>query len=129
VHAPSWIGPGLLLVFVIPLLAYGAYSIGDRWYQNFILTQQEEAIRTDVRELREENLRLQKELNEAKSDAGIEKVAREQLGLIKPGDTAIQLVGPPGPAAQAPARPSAAAVAPAPERPGWLRFLDGLFGR
>ena len=129
VHAPSWIGPGLLLVFVIPLLAYGAYSIGDRWYQNFILTQQEEAIRTDVRELREENLRLQKELNEAKSDAGIEEVAREQLGLIKPGDTAIQLVGPPGPAAQAPARPSAAAVAPAPERPGWLRFLDGLFGR
>lgn len=129
-HAPSWIGPGLLFIFVVPLLVYGAYSIGDRWYQNFILTRQEEAIRADVLQLREENLRLQRELNFARSDAGIEKVAREQLGLIRPGDTAIQLVGPQGgQAAPAPARPAAAQPAPNPERPGWLRFLDGLFGR
>jgi cell division protein FtsB len=131
-HAPSWIGPGLLFLFVVPLLAYGAYSIGDRWYQNFILTRQEEAIRAEVMALREENLRLQRELNFARSDAGVEKVAREQLGLIRPGDTAIQLVGPTGgQAAQAPARPAAAPPVPAPnpERPGWLRFLDGLFGR
>ena len=94
--APSWIGPGLLMVFVVPLLVYGAYSIGDRWYQNYILTRQEESIRVEVLQLREENLRLQKEeLNKAKSDSGIEKTAREQLGLIRPGDTAIQLVGPP----------------------------------
>ncbi len=132
-HAPSWVGPGLLIIFVVPLLAYGAYSIGDRWYQNFILTRQEEAIRAEVLALREENLRLQRELNVARSDAGIEKVAREQLGLIRPGDTALQLVGPQGAqAASAPARPAAAAPpvpVPAPERPGWLRFLDGLFGR
>jgi cell division protein FtsL len=130
--APSWIGPGLLMVFVVPLLVYGAYSIGDRWYQNYILTRQEESIRVEVLQLREENLRLQKELNEAKSDSGIEKTAREQLGLIRPGDTAIQLVGPPGAQpAPAPARtaPAPPPQAPAPERPGWLRFLDGLFGR
>ena len=111
---------------------YGAYSIGDRWYQNYMLTRQEEAIRVEVMQLREENLRLQRELIFARSDAGIEKVAREQLGLIRPGDTAIQLVGPQGAqAAPAPARtaPAAAAPAPNPERPGWLRFLDGLFGR
>ena len=95
-HAPSWIGPGLLFLFVVPLFAYGAYSIGDRWYQNYILTRQEESIRAEVMQLREENLRLQRELNFARSDSGIEKVAREQLGLIKPGDTAIQLVGPQG---------------------------------
>src|SRR3954451_3591639 len=62
-HAPSWIGPGLLMVFIVPLLVYGAYSIGDRWYQNFMLTRQEETIRTEVMQLREENLRLQRELN------------------------------------------------------------------
>jgi cell division protein DivIC len=130
--APSWIGPGLIMVFVVPLLVYGAYSIGDRWYQNYILTRQEETIRAQVMQLREENLRLQQELNEAKSDAGIEQTAREQLGLIKPGDTAIQLVGPQG-AAPAPARPAPAPTAPVvppnPERPLWLRFLDGIFGR
>jgi cell division protein FtsB len=128
--APSWVGPGLLMVFVVPLLVYGAYSIGDRWYQNYILTRQEESIRTEVMQLREENLRLQKELNVARSDSGIETTAREQLGLIKPGDTSFQLVGPQGSAAQAPARPAPAPPAPppTPERPGWLRFLDGIFG-
>jgi cell division protein FtsB len=136
VHAPSWIGPGLAVLFVVPLLVYGAYSIGDRWYQNYLLTQQEEAIRAEVMRLREENLRLQRELVIARSDAGIEKVAREHLGLIKPGDTPIQIVGPGGPAASAPGAPRSAPTPapaepkPAPaERPAWLRFLDGLFRR
>ena len=134
VRTPSWVGPGLAIIFVLPLLAYGAYSIGDRWYQNYLLTQQENEIRVEVQRLREENLRLQRELNVARSDAGIEKVAREQLGLIRPGDTSIQVVGPAGaPAGSAPVVQRAAQAgqppAPAPERPGWLRFLDGLFGR
>jgi cell division protein FtsB len=133
--APSWVGPGLLILFVVPLLVYGAYSIGDRWYQNYLLTQQEDEIRIEVQRLREENLRLQRELNFARSDAGIEKVAREQLALIKPGDTAIQITGPSGSTAPAPVpavpRPgqTPAPPAPTPERPPWLRFLDGLFGR
>lgn len=136
VQAPSWVGPGLAILFVVPLLVYGAYSIGDRWYQNYLLTQQEEAIRVEVAKLREENLRLQKELLFARSDAGVEKIAREQLGLILPGDTSIQIVGPggvpaagPGAARTAPAPAPAADAKPTPERPSWLRFLDGLFGR
>jgi cell division protein FtsB len=133
VQSPSWIG-GLIFLFVVPLLVYGAYSIGDRWYQNFVLTQQEEAIRADVSRLRDENVRLQRELVIARSDAGIEKIAREQLGLVRPGDTALQIVGPGGAQAnsvQAPVAPDSAAPAPQPtrERPGWLKFLDGLFGR
>jgi cell division protein FtsB len=123
----------LAILFVVPLLVYGAYSIGDRWYQNFLLTQQEDEIRLEVSRLREENLRLQRDLNFARSDAGIEKSAREQLGLIKPGDTAIQITGPTGPNAPAAVspRPGQAQPPPAPvaERPAWLRFLDGLFGR
>ncbi|MGE3910120.1 MAG: hypothetical protein AB7K36_12250, partial [Chloroflexota bacterium] len=70
------IGPRLIALFLLPLVAYGAYSIGDRWYQNYVLTHQEEAIRADVMRLRDQNLRLQKELAEARSDAGIEKIAR-----------------------------------------------------
>jgi len=122
-----------VFLFVVPLMVYGAYSIGDRWYQNFILTQQEEAIRADVARLRDENVRLQRELVAARSDAGIEKIAREQLGLVMPGDKALQIVGPSGAPvapAQAPpvAEPPPAAV-PVPERPPWLLFLDRLFGR
>ena len=129
---PSWVGPGLLILFMVPLLVYGAYSIGDRWYQNYLLTRQEESIRADVLRLREENLRLQRELVEARSDAAVEKTAREQIGLIRPGDTAIQLVGPRGASPSArPAQPGPApsAVPAVAERPSWLRVLDGLFGR
>src|SRR5687767_5523911 len=89
-------GPRLIALFLLPLVVYGAYSIGDRWYQNYVLVHQEELIRADVMRMREENVRLQRELNEARSDAGIEKIAREQLGLIRPGDTAIHIVLPPG---------------------------------
>lgn len=132
VRLPSWIGAPLILIFVVPMLVYGAYSIGDRWYQNYLLTQQEESIRRDVAHLREENLRLQRELVEARGDAAIEKIAREQLGLIRPGDTAIQIAGPPGAVAQAAQRkpePAQTDGRRTPERPGWLRFLDGLFRR
>ena len=125
-------GPRLIALFLLPLVVYGAYSIGDRWYQNYVLVHQEEMIRQDVLRMRSENIRLQRELNEARSDAGIEKIAREQLGLIRPGDTAVQIVLPQGaaPAQVRPAEPEAAAAPmTAPEKPGWLRFLDALFRR
>jgi cell division protein FtsB len=124
--------PRLIALFLVPLVVYGMYSIGDRWYQNYVLLHQEELIRADVMRMRDENLRLQRELNEARSDAGIEKIAREQLGLIRPGDTAVQIVLPQGaaPAQARPAEPeSTAAPMTTPEKPGWLRFLDAVFGR
>ncbi len=131
VVAPSWVGPGLLFLFVVPLFVYSAYSIGDRWYQGYVLTQQEIAIQADVIRLREENLRLQRVLTEARSDAGIEKIAREQLGLVKPGDTAIQIEGPTpaGAALPGPEAVQASQLQPTPEKPAWLRFLDAIFGR
>lgn len=125
-------GPRLIALFLLPLVVYGAYSIGDRWYQNYVLTHQEELIRADVLRLRQENVRLQRELNEARSDAGIEKIAREQLGLIRPGDTAIQIVLPQG-AAPSQVRPAGreatSSRVPNPEKPAWLVFLNALFGR
>ena len=98
----SWVAPSLLALFILPAIAYGGYSVGDRWYQNYVLGQEEAAMRADVQRLRETNARLQRELEAARGDAQIEKAAREQLGLIKPGDRPIQIVGPPG--ARAPSR-------------------------
>ena len=148
--------PGLLLLFVLPVLGYAVYSVTDRWYQGYRLSQEEAGLRTDITRLREENLKLQAELKDARSDAAIEAVAREQLGLVKPGDRAIVLVGPP--LAVAPAKPAegttrrpesseaaglrqppGSAAAPRtdptaeratpPEPGGWRKVLDALFGR
>jgi cell division protein FtsB len=128
----SWIAPGLLALFILPALAYGGYTVGDRWYQNYVLAQEEAALRADVQRLRETNVRLQRDLDAARGDAQIEKAAREQLGLVKPGDRPIQIVGPPG---AAPPEPAVRREAPPPERPitvekpSWLRVLDAIFGR
>jgi cell division protein FtsB len=128
----SWLGPSILALFILPLVAYGGYSVGDRWYQNYVLSQEEAAMRSDLQRLRETNARLQRELDTARSDAGIEKAAREQLGLIKPGDRPIQIVGPPGATAPESAvrREPPPAERPATvEKPAWLRLLDAIFGR
>ena len=129
--ATSWIGPGLLALFVLPALAYGIYSVGDRWYQNYVLGQEESALRADVQRLRETNLRLQAELVAARSDSAVEKTAREQLGLIKPGDQALQIVGPPAAAAREPTirrDPPPVERTISVEKPAWLRILDAIFG-
>lgn len=120
-NSQSWVLPGLLLLFLLPLLGYAGYSVADRWYQGYQLSREEAALRGDITRLREENLRLQAELKDVRSDAFIEGVAREQLGLVKPGDRAIVLVGPPQPAVQAkpvePAQRRPATAAGSPEAP------------
>ncbi len=135
--APAWVGPGLLILFTIPLLVYATYSIADRWYQGYLLAQEEAAVRADVVRLRDENLQLQRALNEARGDAAIEKVAREQLGLIKPGDRSLVIVVPASAAPETPRtdpprseplNPPLERPSPA-EKPGWLRFLDAIFKR
>ena len=131
----SWIVPGLLLLFVLPLTGFAAYSVADRWYQGYQLVQEETALRSDIVRLREENLRLQKELKDVRGDAYVESVAREQLGLVKPGDRAIVLVGPPSAAPTAPVQePTVRRAEPSerqvPTEPGgWRKIFDAIFGR
>lgn len=122
-----WARPGLLALFLLPTLAYAGYSVADRWYQSFILTQEERALRLEISQLRRENLLLQADLQFTRSDQYVESVAREQLGLVRPGDRAFVLVGP---AAAPTVEPTTRREAPAPpERSAWRRVLDALFGR
>ena len=131
----TWLVLGLLLLFVLPVMGYASYSVADRWYQGYQLSREEAELRNDITRLREANIRLQGELKDARSDAYIEGVAREQLGLVRPGDRAIVLVGPP-PAAPAPPAPEPAvrrtepsAAPPPPAEPGgWRKLFDAIFG-
>ena len=85
----------LLLVVVLGLVAYMA--IGDGLI--FAVWEQEqklEALQVQVRRLEAENDSLQGVLEQLDNDMSyIEKVAREELGLIKPGEIVIPL-GPEG---------------------------------
>ena len=125
--AAWWARPGLLVLFLVPTLAYAGYSVTDRWYQSYLLAEEEEALRVEIGGLRQQNLRLQAELLHARSDRSVEAVAREQLGLVKPGDRAFVLVGPT--VAATPDAPPVATPTARPEKPAWRKVLEAVLGR
>jgi cell division protein FtsL len=118
-------------VLVVPLLLYALVATGQRALDNYRLNQQTEALQAEVAALRAENIQLQADIEQARTDTAIETIAREQLGLIKPGDRPVVLVSsassssspaPPGPAAAPTPAP-----APAPAAPAWRQWWDYLF--
>ncbi|MCC7105419.1 MAG: septum formation initiator family protein [Chloroflexi bacterium] len=123
----------LSVVLVLPLVVYGGLTVFERSIQTYRLVRQEVLVRAEIDALRGENLRLQEALNRAKTDFEIERTAREQLGLIRPGDQPIALVGGEGtrPSQAVPPRPRIEDPVPPPtddETPPWVRWLQRQFG-
>ncbi len=116
----------LAAVLAVPLVLYALVAIGQKAVENYQLNQQADALRAEVVNLRNQNIDLQQQIEQARTDSAIETIAREQLGLIKPGDHPIVVVSQQqqtqNTTAQAPAPP-----APAP-RPTWRQWWDYLFG-
>jgi cell division protein FtsL len=114
----------LAAVLVVPLVLYALVATAQKALENYRLNQEADALRNDVVVLRTENVQLQKQVEDARTDAAIETIAREQLGLIKPGDHPLVLVSQ---AAQPPAAPTPA-PAPPPPSPIWRQWWDYFFG-
>jgi len=55
------------------------------------IEKDKQAKQVELQELKESNERLQEENNEAQSDGYIEKLARERLNMIKPGETSVEI--------------------------------------
>ena len=111
-------------VLVVPLLLYALVATGQKALENDRLNQEADALRNDVVVLRAENVRLQKQIEDARTDAAIETIAREQLGLIKPGDHPLVRVSQSAQPATAPPP----ALAPPPPSPIWRQWWDYFFG-
>jgi cell division protein FtsB len=114
----------LAAVLVVPLLLYALVATGQKALENYRLNQEADALRNDVVVLRTENVQLQKQIEGARTDAAIETIAREQLGLIKPGDHPLVLVS----QAPQPAVAPTSATAPPPPSPIWRQWWDYFFG-
>jgi cell division protein FtsL len=114
----------LAAVLVVPLLLYALVATGQKAVDNYRLNREADALRTEILGLRSENIQLQKQIEQARTDTAIETIAREQLGLIKPGDHPLVLVP------QSPQPPAAAPTpAPAPPPPpAWRQWWDYLVG-
>jgi len=118
----------LAAVLAVPLLLYALVATGQKAVENYQLNQQADGLRSDIADLRAQNIQLQQDIETARTDSAIETIAREQLGLIRPGDHPLVLISQAG----APAGASASATqapAPAPEaRPPWRQWFDYFFG-
>jgi len=114
----------LAAVLVVPLLLYALVATGQKAIENYQLNREADALRTQILALRAENIQLQQQIEAARTDTAIETIAREQLGLIKPGDHPLVLVAQSG-------QPPAAAPTPtptAPPPPAWRQWWDYLVG-
>lgn len=79
---------GLMAVAAVALLAYGGSSLA-RVIQ---MKREVESLERDIVTLREETGRLTKTIDRLRSDPEyIEQLARESLGLVKPGDKVLKL--------------------------------------
>lgn len=75
--------------------------------------------------LREENTRLEAEVAVLSSDVEVERLAREQFGLVRPGETAFVVVTPEGTEPEPEPEPTLERPG---EQPWWRDLWDFLTG-
>ena len=115
----------LAAVLVVPLVLYALLATGQKAVDNYRLNQEADGLRAQIVTLREDNLQLQHDIEQARTDQAIEAIARQQLGLVKPGDHPLVLVPQPG---QNAAAPTPAPSPTSPPRPIWRQWWDYFFG-
>lgn len=80
------ISAGIVIISLMVIVAF-AHSTYTFWKRRDIVGIQQQKLK----ELESEHERLNKALTEAQTPEFIERVAREKLGLIKPGETVVIL--------------------------------------
>ncbi|HLY82223.1 MAG TPA: septum formation initiator family protein [Acidimicrobiales bacterium] len=94
---------GALFLFLVP----GRTYLGQR--------RSLTAAQTRVRVLTTANAKLDQQIQQLQTDAEIERLAREQYGLVKPGEEAYAILPP----KQSPRPPTPPAPARKPHHPWW----------
>ena len=107
---------------------YLVLLIGQRALDAYRINQEIESIRREIVELTTHNLDLQAQLSSARADEEIERIAREELGYVRPGDRSVILLWPEGhppTSERTSTAPNAGVGGPEPNWRSWLRlFVD-----
>ena len=103
--------PGAAVATLLILLMGAAFLTQVVPYGQIVDSQRQVgSARAELAALESENATLQADVEALQTDAEIERLAREKLGYVRPGETAYVVLDPPG------AEEDAAPAAPAPER-------------
>jgi cell division protein FtsB len=85
---PRTLGITALVVAALASVGYGSQSLTRVWQ----IKGEVESLERQIAGLRLENAQLQAEVAQLRSDPyAIEKIARERLGMVKPGDRVLKL--------------------------------------
>ena len=111
--------PGAAAVTLLFLLMGAAFLTQVVPYRQIIETQREVATaRAELQALESENAELGADVAALQTDAEIERLAREKLGYVRPGEKAYVVLDPPGTTDHEPAEP-----APAPLEKTWVERI------
>ena len=75
-----------LRVLILLAAAYFVFLAVDQQFELYTIQRETLSLRDRINELEQTNKALADEKNKLNSPAYVEKIAREQLGLVKPGD-------------------------------------------
>ncbi len=79
----------ILLIVVIFVFIFAGWKIYENYRTVKNLEQEIEQHRQELIEVRQQREELKEELEKVEDDDFIERIAREKLGLVKPGETLL----------------------------------------
>ena len=110
------------MITTIVLAAWTVYPVFRLQYEH---QRQVDSLESELEGLKSRNDDLRVEVDQLKTPEGVEEVARDTLGLVKPGEQAYVVTG--GVASEA-VESTITSPAGTAETPLWQRALDALFG-
>jgi cell division protein FtsB len=109
----------ILLLLVLTVALYFAAAFAGELIASRRIDSQLRSISLQIGKLKADNVRLKAQVAEAQTDAFVEREARDQLGLVRPGDVPVVVVNAPTPS------PPPPAPTPTP-KPHWQQWRDLL---
>ena len=82
----------VLLIVALAVTLAGIFPFRQILAQN----RQVENSQNKLTALRQENEVIQQQIDDLMTDAGVEQMAREQLGMVEPGEIGVTIESPPG---------------------------------
>jgi len=106
----------VLLLLVLTVALYFVAGFSGQIYQTRQIAQQTRDLRAQIKHLQSEHATLTQAVSQAGTPAFVEQQARDQLGMIRPGDVPVVIVNAPKPT------PPASPTAPAPAPTHWQQW-------
>ncbi|GIW07124.1 MAG: hypothetical protein KatS3mg060_1929 [Dehalococcoidia bacterium] len=114
----------LILILTLPLVAYFGYGAARKAMEIHELRGRAERLRVEIDQLQARHLELTRQRDYLKTEQYVERVAREELGFVKPTEIPIVVVVKP----DAVSTPRTAAAPPPDQRSNPQRWWDAFFG-